>query len=228
MLESSFTPGHVLEFRAKRVLRWPAIRTFQLNRHEYLPRTFPSSFWHSDDPLTYLLSVSLGSLMVHTGNPFALARRDRLVSRAQSSVILTELRKGHAFRSALLDFAANLGLGGFTSTLAGRWAPAPYPIAAYRGCVGGIVSVDRQHQSRLRKWHGAVYYLLVILLQLVPYSLAGGAGVNIGLACSRPAAWYRGNRWWGVPVEAIRDAARIHILAVPLLLVASTVEFLGA
>lgn len=178
--------------------------------------------------LTYLFSALTGVVMVHAGNHFALARRDRIVSRAQDSVILRELEKGLGFRAALLDFAANLGLGGITSTLAGRWAPAPYPIAMYRGWVGGIVSVDSAHRSRLGHRNQAMYYVLVMLLQLIPYSLAGGAGVNIGLASSRHAPWYSGERWWGVPVEAIRDTLRIYALVVPLFLLASLVEFLAA
>ena len=175
----------------------------------------------------YLSFLIAGIAMVNAGHGFALARRDRIVAGAQSSIILTELHSGHTLRAAFLDFAANLCLGGFTSTLAGRWAPAPYPIAAYRGWVGGIVSVDGAHANRLSSREEATYYLLVVLLQLIPYSLAGGAGVNIGLACARPAPWYAGARWLGVPVEAIRDAGRIYLLVVPLFLVASLVEFLA-
>ena len=176
--------------------------------------------------LTYLLSFLVGLAMVHSGNALALSRRDRIVSAGQDSIILVEMREGHRLRAGLLDFAENLGLGGVTSTLAGRWAPAPYPIAMYRGWVGGIVSVDSEHRSRLRKWNQALYYLFVVFLQLIPYTLAGGAGVNIGLACSHPAPWYAGQRWLGVPAEAVRDALRIYVLVVPLFLLASLVEFL--
>ena len=52
--------------------------------------------------------------------------------------------------------------------------------------------------------------------------------MNIGLACSRPAPWYTGARWLGVPSEAIRDACRIYLLVIPLFLVASLVEFLAS
>ena len=176
----------------------------------------------------YVLSVLAGIAMVHTGNQFALGERDRIVSSARaSSPILKELDEGNAGRAALLDFAGNFFLGGVGSTLAGYWAPGPYPIAIFRGWVGGIVSVDDRHRSRLRDHAEALYYVGVLILQLLPYSLAGGAGVNIGLARVRPASWYTGARWFGIPIEAIRDALRILVLAAPLFLTASLFEFMA-
>jgi hypothetical protein len=106
----------------------------------------------------------------------------------------------------------------------------PYPVAAYRGWVGGIVSVDGQHRSRLREPREAVYYVLVVVLQSIPYALAGGAGVRVGLALWPRQAPASDRRWLGMPLaplrEALRDVARIYALAAPLLLLASLVEFL--
>ena len=80
----------------------------------------------------YFLSLLVGIVMVHSSNQFALAQRDRIVSSAQkSSPILKSLGEGHEGRAALLDFAGNLLLGGVPSTIAGYWAPGPYPIAIY-------------------------------------------------------------------------------------------------
>ncbi len=76
----------------------------------------------------------------------------------------------------------------------------------------------------------AMYYLSVMLLQLLPYSLAGGAGVRLGLAFLRPTSrfGYPGSaRWLGLPAEGVRDVLRIYALVVPLFLVASLVEFLA-
>ena len=106
----------------------------------------------------------------------------------------------------------------------------PFPLAAYRGWVGGIVSVDGQHESRLRTWREGIYYLGVLLLQLIPYSLAGGTGIHLGQAFLFPKGRYGypgSERWIGLPAEGVRDVARIYALVVPLFLAASLVEFLA-
>jgi hypothetical protein len=176
--------------------------------------------------VAYFGSLLAGIAMVHGGNHFALAQRDRIVSGAQkTSPILKALNHGHVGRAALMDFGANFLLGGVGSALAGYWAPGPYPIAIFRGWVGGIVSVDSSHRSRFRNRAQAFYYIVVILLQLFPCALCGGAGVNIGLARVHRDGCYAGPRWLGIPIEAIRDAARIFILAAPLFLIASLFEF---
>jgi hypothetical protein len=66
--------------------------------------------------------------------------------------------------------------------IGGYGVPAGYCIAGYRGWVGGVVSVDDAHHSRLRTPYEAFYYLTTLVLQLIPYTLTGGAGVNLGIA----------------------------------------------
>jgi hypothetical protein len=160
----------------------------------------------------YVAAVVIGTTMVHVGNGFALRYRGRLVSHAiATSPIFRALNENRTKTAAALDFAGNLA-GGVASTAAGYWAPAVFPIALYRGWVGGIVSVDHEHISRLPSWAEGSYYILVMLLQLLPYSLAGGAGVNIGIARVQPIGDYSGTKILGLPKEALLDAARIYIL----------------
>lgn len=118
-------------------------------------------------------------------------------------------------------------LGAVPNTLAGITVVVPYLLAIYRGWVGGIVSVDDAHVSRLATPDKAIYYLLTLVLQLIPYSLAGGAGVNLGLAYLRARPFYHGERWLGVPREAVLDVLRIYLLVGPLFFVASLWEFLA-
>ena len=66
-----------------------------------------------------------------------------------------------------------------------------------------------------------------LILQLIPYSLAGGAGVNLGIAYLRPPPIYQGDKWYGLPKEALRDVLRLYLLVVPLFFVASLWEFLA-
>jgi hypothetical protein len=180
--------------------------------------------------LTYLLSVSVGAGMVHAHNAFALRYRDDLVGSAQQGNVLRAMNRGLPVRAAMADFTGNLFLGAAPSTVMGLSVVMPFPWVAFRGWVGGIVSVDGEHKSRLRDGHERLYYLGVLLLQLIPYTLAGGAGVRLGMALLFPKGrWgYAGSvRWVGLPAEGARDVGRIYLLVVPLFLVASLVEFLA-
>lgn len=179
--------------------------------------------------LTYALAVVVGMVLVHTGNAFALQQRDALVASANASDPASlALTLGNRLGAALLDFGRNLLLGGVPSTVGGFAIVFPYGLALYRGWVGGIVSVDAGHASRLTTPAGATYYLVTLVLQLLPYTLAGGAGINLGLATVRPRPCYAGRRWLGMPTEALRDVARLYVLVVPLFLIASLWEFLLA
>ncbi len=178
--------------------------------------------------LTYALGVASGMVLVHTGSDFALSFRDSLVARAHASdPSLAALRQGNRLGAALWDFGRNLLLGAVPNTIGGLSLVVPYLVAAYRGWVGGIVSVDSAHLSRLAQSGEAIYYTVTLILQLIPYSLAGGAGVNLGIAYFRPQPFYQGDKWQGVPKEAIRDALRIYLLVTPLFFVASLWEFLA-
>ncbi|MGD0173187.1 MAG: hypothetical protein ABSC61_01940 [Anaerolineales bacterium] len=174
--------------------------------------------------LTYAVSVAVGMIMVHAGNSFALNTRDQIVAGAQSGPILTALNLNNRLLAGLLDYVGNL-FGAFSTSIAGLGVVFIYPIVAYRGWIGGIVSVDGAHLSRLADAREAAYYLITLVLQLIPYSISGGAGVNMGLAYFKPKSCYQGNKWLGIPAEAIRDVLRLYLVAAPLFLLASLWEF---
>ena len=174
--------------------------------------------------LTYLISVTAGMVMVHTGNKFAVDYRDGIVSNAQSSPILVALDQNNRLQAALLDTGGNL-IGAVSNTLGGLGVVFPYPFIAYRGWIGGIVSIDGAHVSRLADPREALYYLSTLILQLIPSILAAGAGVNLGLNFYRPKPYYEGKKLLGLSVEAIRDVLWIYVLVIPLLLIASLWEF---
>ena len=177
---------------------------------------------------TYAISILVGVAMVSSGTAVALDRRDQIVGAAQSDASLVALRAGEPVRAALLDFASNLVLGGVTSTILGVSVVGVYPIVAYRGWVGGIVSVDSRHQSRLGDPSEAGYYLMTLLLQLIPYSIAGGVGVQLGVDAWRAVRRPRRDVWLGLPTDRLRDIAQAYVLIVPLFLVAALFEFLAA
>lgn len=178
--------------------------------------------------LTYLLSSGVGILMVHSGSLVALGARDRIVAAANASepAALSE-RSGHHLTAALQDFAANLFQAAVPQTLLGLGVFPPYISVAYQGWVGGIVSVDEHHTSRLVRPGPAAYYVTVLLLQFVPFSLAIGAGVRAGLDLYSHNAHARWNlREYRVPRPVLGTLLGAYVLATPLFLLASAVEYL--
>lgn len=178
----------------------------------------------------YAVGVTAGVVAVHAGSPFALRERDRIVGRAVAHDASSRaLARGERVSAALFDFAGNLGQGAVPYTVMGLGVVLPLPLIVYQGWVGGIVSVDGDHASRFGSVREALYYTGVMLLQLIPYSLAAAAGIRLGLAFVMPKGrfGYPGSeRWLGLPREGVQDVLRIYTLVVPLFLVASLVEFL--
>jgi len=178
--------------------------------------------------LAYFIGIATGAIQVHARSTFALDYRDRLVGRIRQSDSAHALSKGHWGRVAAADFAGNLVLNAIPSTIMGLAVVLPFPVAIYRGWIGGIVSVDGNHVSRFSNPRECAYYLSVLLLQLIPYILAQAAGVRVGLAFMMPhSRWAYGSpqRWLGVPADGIRDVLHIYLLVVPMFLIASIVEF---
>ena len=177
----------------------------------------------------YVVSILVGIIMVHSGNSFALNYRDRLVSdAAQQEPAAIAYNQGHLLKAAIFDFTGNLLIGSIPQSIMGMGIILPYPWVAYQGWIGGIVSVRGDHTSRLNNLHSAVYYLLTLILQITPYSLTVGAGVNVGISLFRPAPYYQGEKVAHLfPKEVLRDWIRIYLLASLLFLIASLWEFLS-
>jgi hypothetical protein len=170
----------------------------------------------------------LGIVLATAGWPFAVGQRDSIVGGARSSATLVADRQGHHVEAALLDFGSNVLLGALPTSIAGLSVVGPFPIAALRGWVGGVVSIDSTHQSRLRDPGDALYYLVTVALQLTGYVLSTAAGVHVGLS-----AWRRRRdttvRSFGglrIPGGAVRDAGVLWAVALPAFLAGSLWEFL--
>jgi len=180
--------------------------------------------------LTYLLSSSVGILMAHAGNGFALAQRDKVVQKAVTSDKSSiAYRSGDRVTALVHDFAGNLFFAALPQTVLGLAVIPPYFSVAYQGWVGGIVSVDGKHRSRFRSLEAASYYFLVLLLQFIPFSLAIGAGVRCGVELYRHNNDVSWRAWrYRLPREALVDLGCVYAVAVPLFFVASAFEFLSA
>jgi len=177
----------------------------------------------------YVVSVSIGIIMVHSQNEFALHYRDKIVAKAQANDrAAIAYREGRNLKAATIDFVENLIIGAVPQTIIGLTIVSPYGFAAFRGGIGGIVSVDKEHKSRLGDKKSAFYYFITIFLQLIPYSLAGGIGVKLGLSYFKKYPEYKDDkRYFGYPMGAIRDVGLTYLLVIPLFFIASLWEFLS-
>ena len=177
--------------------------------------------------IVYCVSCLAGIMMVHYGSSFALSQRDRIVGNANAhDKASVNYVKGNRFKAALIDFSGNLFWGSVPQTVAGLSVVMPFLSVTYQGWVSGIVSVDGKHVSRLSKIKTAMYYLIVLMLQFVPYSLVIGAGVKLGTDT------YQLNKGKGLlqfklSRPALKDVLFIYLLVIPLFFVASCFEFLS-
>lgn len=179
--------------------------------------------------LTYLLSSAIGIFMAHGGNTLALAQRDRIVKTALASDKSSIAhRSGDHVTAALFDAAGNLFFAAIPQTVLGLAVIPPYFSVAYQGWIGGIVSVDGRHRSRLRTARVASYYFIVLLLQFIPFSLCIGSGVRCGVELYRHNAdvGWRFSQF-RLPRQGLGDVGCAFAVAVPLFLGASAFEFLS-
>jgi hypothetical protein len=179
--------------------------------------------------LTYVLSSSAGVFMAHAGSGFALAQRDKIVHRALTSDKSSiDYQAGNRAAAMVRDFAGNVFYSAIPQTVGGLGVILPYFSVAYQGWVGGIVSVDSAHRSRLRSIQPASYYLLVLLLQFIPFSLSIGAGVRFGVELYRHNPEISWSFWrYRNPRESLVDLGCVFAVTVPLFFVASAFEFLS-
>jgi len=176
---------------------------------------------------TYAISIGTGATMAHTGNRFALDFRDSLVARSHRNDPSSRADDaGDHLRAAAIDFSRNLGMAAIPETVGGILIVPPIALAAYRGWVGGIVSVDSHHASRLATPRSAIYFLVTMILQVTAFILAGGAGLHLGWSLLKKRGPFVGPSWFRLPGPALHDVVRIYALVIPLFAIGSTWEFL--
>ena len=178
----------------------------------------------------YILSITVGILMAHNGNRFALLQRDGIVSAAlRADRAAINYHAGRRLAAALWDLAGNVFIAAIPQALIGLGVVPPYATAAYQGWVGGIVSVDAAHRSRFVAPRATVYYFTVLLLQTVAFSLSIGGGVKCGVDTYRhnsDVGW-RFSRW-RIRKESLADLGLVLLASIPLFLAGSSFEFLSS
>ena len=174
----------------------------------------------------YCFSCLIGIIMVHSGNGFALNYRDKIVGNAvKNDNASINYREGKRFSAALIDFGGNLTFSAI-QTFLGLGIVIPYFLVSYQGWIGGIVSVNSKHESRFNNINSALYYIIVLILQFIPYSLSIGSGIHFGIKT------YQINKHnnmmkYKFDKSGFKDILLIYIIVIPLFFSASCFEFLS-
>ena len=179
--------------------------------------------------LMYCISCFSGIIMSHYGNN-ALSFRDKIVGQAvKTDKASINYQEGNKFSAALNDFKGNLLFGAVPQTLMGFGIVIPYFSVIKQGWVGGIVSVDSDHKSRFKNFKSAFYYLFVLFLQFIPYSLAIGAGIKCGIDFYN---YNKLNGWmilrYRIQRTSLIYVGLVYLLVIPLFFIASCFEFLSS
>ncbi len=180
--------------------------------------------------VVYAVSCSVGMLMVHNGNQFALSQRDKIVGAAmQNDKAALNYQRGNTLAASFYDFLGNVFIAAVPQTAIGLAVVPPYFTVACQGWVGGIVSVDGSHRSRLNNFKTASYYLIVLFLQTVAFSLSIGAGVRCGIETYKHNSQV-GWRFWRfrIPRRSLLAVGYVYLASAPIFLLASCVEFLSS
>ncbi len=198
--------------------------------HSLLAALDRCKFFAASVFLTYCVSCLVGILMSHGGNEAALTQRDNIVGTAvRSDKASLNLQAGNNFAAALYDCAGNLFYAAVPQTALGLGVVLPYFTVAYQGWIGGIVSVDDLRRSRFDDAKSALYYITVLFLQFLPFSLSIGAGIKCGVDFYKHNSSVSWKLWnYRFPGASLRDLGYVYCLSVPLFFLASCVEFLPA
>ncbi len=174
----------------------------------------------------YCISCSIGIIMVQTDNNFALVQRDKIVGTAvRTDKASLNYQKGNNLNAALYDFTGNF-LWGAEQTFLGLGIVIPYFTVSYQGWVGGLVSVNNLHKSRLKKLEPAIYYFIVLFLQFIAYSLSVGAGIKTGIDLYKQNQLISWRLWkYRIRKENLSDVLNIFVLSIPVFFIASFFEF---
>lgn len=176
--------------------------------------------------ILYSISCCTGIILVHHADSFTLSFRDRIVGDAiKNDKASINYNAGNRLAAAFIDCSGNI-YSSVIQTFLGLSVVIPYFTVAYQGWIGGIVSVNNDHQSRLKNIQSAAYYFIVLVLQYIPYSLVVGAGLKLGVETYRLNK--TGNLFnFKIDKAAARDVLNMYIIAIPLFLIASCFEFLS-
>ena len=181
--------------------------------------------------LLYVGSYIVGWYLISVKSPVAL-QMAQLVSGAvltqtPFTTILQSLHGGDLVQAILVTFLLNLTSGAFlTTTLPGIiplvGAAGTIAITLFRGFAIGIIYPEILASSAA----GFALGMGTLILELGAYVFSGAAGINIALAPILPGRYGVQSRWAAFKM-AWKDAARIYVIVVILLVSGAVWEMTG-
>jgi hypothetical protein len=168
--------------------------------------------------------------MSHYGNNYALSQRDKIIqSIVKNDKAALNYQSGNHFKAALYDCKENLFNAALPQTVLGLGVIFPYFSVSYQGWVCGIVSVNNFHQSRFKNIKSSAYYFIVLLLQIIPFSISIGAGIKCGIDSFKHNSKVSWKIWnYRIPLPSLKDLGYVYLLSIPLFFIASCFEFLSS
>jgi len=179
----------------------------------------------------YIVSLLIGYYLVHVRVPFAVKMVETVTENVPDNPVFTPiigaLRGGNLPFAIVYTFLINLSSGAFISTtlpgviplLGGVWSIA---VSGVRGFIIGAAYYYALSVS-------AGYTILAIgtlILELGAYVFSAAAGINISLSAVFPRRYNVRSRWVAFR-EAWKDAGRIYVIVIILLVLGAIWEMCG-
>lgn len=179
----------------------------------------------------YVVSFLAGYLMVHFQVPFAMEFTEIFIESASTSPLLTpiigSLMSGNLALAIAFTFLLNLSMGAFVSTT----LPGVIPVlgglgsVAVTGLRGFVIGLTYYYAFKVSIGYSVVA-LGTLILELGAYVFSAAAGINISLSAIFPRRYQVDSRWTAFKI-AWKDAAKIYVIVVILLVLGAVWEMAG-
>jgi len=181
--------------------------------------------------LLYVGSYLAGWYLISVNSPIAVemnqALKESVLAQQPFTSIIQSLHGGELVKAILFTLVVNLTMGAFLSTTLPGVVPlvgalGTVAITLLRGLVVGVTYPGVLSSSV----GGFALGLGTIILELGAYVFSGAAGINIALAPVLPRRYGVQSRWKAFKM-AWKDAAKIYLVVVILLLLGAVWEMTG-
>jgi len=179
----------------------------------------------------YVVSFLAGYLMVHFQVPFAMELSKTLIGSISTSPLLTpiigSLISGNLALAIAFTFLVNLSIGAFVYTTLIGVVPILGGLGsmAVTGLRGFVIGLTYYYAFKVSMGY-TVVALGTLVLELGAYVFSAAAGINISLSAVFPRRYQVESRWTAFK-KAWKDAAKIYVIVVILLVLGAIWEMVG-
>ena len=179
----------------------------------------------------YVVSFLAGYLMVHFQVPFAMELSKTLIESVSANPVFTpiigSLMSGNLALAIAFTFLLNLSIGAFVYTTLIGVIPILGGVGsvAVTGLRGFVIGLTYYYAFRVSIGY-TVVALGTLILELGAYVFSAAAGINISLSAIFPRRYGVESRWTAFK-KAWKDASRIYVIVVILLVLGAVWEMAG-